>query len=301
MNIVFCHIGAKPLPQYAITAFKQARRFFDGDIHLIAPQRELDKIHDAIDNLGIAAIDSAEFDNSEKNKEYNRVTFLDYPGWDGFWSVTLQRMIYVEDFMRKAGITEVVHIENDNLLYHNPEDCLHIFKKLFTDKIAVSDGADNHSSCGYVYIDTADGCGVMNDRFIEYLAQGKPECLKATAPEDVSEMTLLSAMRKAHPDELGVLPILPNGQGSQNISEFGCLFDSMSWGQWVCGVHQNPGTPYATKIHWVGQRILANELDAKWAIDEAERKIPMVIEKATERSWRLNNLHVHSKELDKWI
>jgi len=303
IKILFCHLGPKRMPLYVFQAIAQARAFAPSSpVAVLAPAIDLHSFQDHFDD-DVEMYPIEEYYAGQRNQAFRAVNFLDYDPahWQGFWSVTLQRFMIIEEWMRCEKRSEVLHIENDILIYTDPNKYSQQFKALATGKIAVTDGADWHSSGAYCYIDNADGVGIMNQHFIDFLSKGEKWCRDQQGPECiVSEMTMLSAIRKAHPSDMAVLPILPSGKGSDNFEQFNSLFDSMSWGQYVGGVHQNPGVPWAYKGHWVGERVLAGELDVAWGRNSFGQRVPYVYDTHGEKSWPLNNLHIHSKQLDKW-
>ena len=48
---------------------------------------------------------------------------------DGFWKYTTERFFYLYEHMKKEGMSDMFHIENDNLIYYDFTKCLSIFQQ----------------------------------------------------------------------------------------------------------------------------------------------------------------------------
>jgi len=309
MHIVYVHLGPKPVPAHTWESVRQIREIewmsktrLDAPIWIISPAQtwsmeDLKQAH----ATRTTHVPSEWLDDFDKNVEFKKVSFLDYTPvhWQGFWETTMQRTFYLEAFMRKVDeYSTVLHIENDVLLYQHPYDATAQFHGLFKDRLACMDGADGHSSLAFTYIDNVKGIEWLNNQWLWHLAQGQKHCVEyINDPHEtcVNEMVLLRAIRKEYPNAMGTLPILPSGKGSNNFDVLHKVFDPMSWGQWVCGVHQNPGVPYSVAFHWIGEQIIAKKFGVEWG-----DSVPYVVEYATGIKTPLVNLHVHSKELSRW-
>jgi hypothetical protein len=115
----------------------------------------------------------------------------------------------------------------------------------------------------------------------------------------IHEMSLMRAYSKDYPEDLQHLPILPFGEFSKNYEVFNSIFDPASWGQYVGGT--TDGIPGAKPSdHYIG-RLLQNNPDYTviWKEDDQNRKIPYF--DYQEKQVRINNLHIHSKNLHKYL
>ena len=115
----------------------------------------------------------------------------------------------------------------------------------------------------------------------------------------VNEMTLMRAYSKDFPDQLEFLPILPFGEFSKYYGEFNSIFDPASWGQYIGGNIQEKQPGLKPDDHYIGQ-LLRKNLDYTiiWK-QNGLGKIPYF--RYDDKEVKINNLHIHSKELYKYL
>lgn len=105
----------------------------------------------------------------------------------------------------------------------------------------------------------------------------------------VNEMTLMSVYFASH---RGLLPTMPH---SEYANKFNSIFDPASYGQFVGGTTN--GIPGAKpKDHYIGQMLTDNpSFDIIWN----NKRQPCL--KYNDKEIRINNLHIHSKNLHLYI
>ena len=85
--------------------------------------------------------------------------------------------------------------------------------------------------------------------------------------------------------------------------ELSGLFDPSSYGQFLGGTHANGGND-AGKVHPDSTHRIVDEFIVSNAIrvvfDLSRNQYPVVYDKASGQQYRLNNLHIHSKQLEKF-
>jgi hypothetical protein len=216
-----------------------------------------------------------------------------------FWTITTTRLIYIENFLKEYNLRDVYHFENDVLLYFNLSkfDC--IFKKLY-DSMAITVGGPDKAMTGFIYINSHEKLAGMTSFFIDVLKAFGVKGIKDRYKTDmVNEMTLIRAFSKDHPREVSFLPILPFGEFSTNFSEFDSIFDPASWGQFVGGT-QSEGPGAKPTDHYIGQLLLHHpEYTVVWRENGRGLKIPYF--SYDEKEVKINNLHIHSKKLSKYL
>jgi hypothetical protein len=209
-----------------------------------------------------------------------------------FWKVTCQRLIFLEILMRKENLTDVVHIENDVLIYENPLNLLPKFNN-FPQRILLTPIGKDYISAAYSFIPTWRELSNLNIKLIEMMKTGIQKIKTEAGINFVNEMIMISLIYKKNHNIIDLLPVLPyHAQGGKNFEKFQCLFDCASWGQWIGGTPGND-KPFAGNHHYVGEEILKGNYDIQW-----KEKKPFVLYKKDESLYPLMNLHIHSKKLE---
>lgn len=275
MNFVYVHIGDK-FPDYHYVSLKQTQKYFNGKVYDIFGKEANDLLS-----------------RNENNKEFEKVNFLNKYGLGNFWSVTFQRMFVIEQLMKENNLEDVIHIENDVLIYENPEKYLDFFEDKFKklNLVAINTLTENHSTFANVYIPNYKSLEKLNGKLIELLSLGEEKLIELSGETMINEMVLLRMIYKLGFDLIkeevfvNYLPYLPN--------ELGIVWDSASYGQYLGGTpFHSPG--FIDDRHFIGQYIKEKNVKIIWEnqetfIDDSENK------------YKLANLHIHSKNLKAFV
>ena len=107
----------------------------------------------------------------------------------------------------------------------------------------------------------------------------------------LNEMRILSIISNENDGLISELETLPYGQDD-------VIFDPASYGQFLGGTHQKPKRFYrinfATQQHTVGTEIISKRIKTKFV-----NSTPYVVSELGDKV-ELVNLHIHSKELQKF-
>jgi len=293
-GIVLFHSG-KELPVYLKYAFKQIRIFnpfvtvyFLTDTHLLGNPIFL--------KYNVLAVDKDLF----YSDKVGQLASLCTNPTDHFWTITTTRLVYIENFLKKYNLTNVYHFENDILLYCPLEEHHERFQRLYS-YLAITPGGPDRNMTGFLYIKNSDALSLMTQFFIDLRKAHTLEELKAKYKTDmVHEMSLMK-MYEVEKGEgyLSYLPILPFGEYAKLYDVFNSIFDPASWGQFVGGA--STGIPGAKgPDHYIGQVLIEHpEYSVIWKEDDKGRKIPYF--KYEHNEVKINNLHIHSKNLHKYM
>lgn len=297
--IVFVHIG-DTLPPYLQTAVTQARAFNkECPIFLIANEKALQTpINEAscisCESL-IKTTDHLRFIQKTKlNKEWKK----------GFWRYTSERFLYLNDFMLQHGVCNVFHIENDVMLYVDLEELLPVFLNNYT---GIAATFDNDKRCipGFVFF--------KDDQASSSLTQ----CFADHAKERLTDTEIFVRFREEYPDLIDTLPIVSEEYVTehpmisfrkyfpkdkykfcQNIHLFQSFFDAAAIGQYLGG--KDPANGFSSK-GFINESCVFNpsHLTYEWIFDEQYRRVPYAIYAG--KKFRINNLHIHSKQLELFL
>jgi hypothetical protein len=219
-------------------------------------------------------------------------------GEKDFWTITVTRLFYIANFLDKEGWINVYHFENDVLIYTDLSKHESTFKHLYKD-LAITVGGPDKCMTGFMFIKSSEALKHMIEFFMNLLKTSRVQDIRKQYGMDmVNEMTLIRAYSKDNPDKIKFLPILPFGEFSQDYDKFNSIFDPASWGQYVGGTLD--GVPGAMPDdHYIGLLLREHpEYDVIWK-DEENGKVPYF--KFDKQEVKINNLHIHSKNLHLYI
>jgi len=288
------HSG-KELPVFLEDCFKQFRRFNPTmNIYFLTDHQY----------LGDPVFSRYEVDVRNKDDYYSNdikhFEVLYGRGQNDFWTITTTRLFYISNFLNKEGLLDMIHLENDVLIYEDLSKYEHTFQRLYKD-LAITVGGPDKCMTGFLFIKHPQALSHMVNFFMTLLKTSRLKDIRQQYNTDmVNEMTLMRAYSKDWPDKMKFLPILPFGEFSVNYDQFNSIFDPASWGQFVGGT--TDGIPGAKPDdHYIGQLLTEHpEYDVIW-----KQGIPYF--RYVDKYWtngtdiRINNLHIHSKNLNKYM
>jgi hypothetical protein len=274
MNVVLVHIGEK-FPTHLSYCLAQLRLFVDCPVHLLVNRIHLNKF-----NVGnMFALEDLEL--SDEHKMFRSSSSLA----GGFWQYATERFFYLHEYCKLKNLTNIVHIENDNLIFY---DFTKLQSQFETRPIwAVFDSFDR-AIPGFIYFRDAECMYPLIRHFISSGSRGK------------NDMDAIGEFRHQFPDCIDSLPIITNyiedldPMFYQHAKLFGTLFDAAAVGQYlggldlVCGRGNCFGFINETSVFRCDQSSIV------WCQEDGYRVLKL-------NGLRLVNLHVHSKDLKQWM
>ena len=262
-------ITASDIPSYTFDVMKQAQQFEGNTVSLMCRNSLADLYTiDYLPYLNHPRI-VALLDNVKKNfaRYYN----------DAFWLVTMLRIPLLCIHMIENNMKQVLHLENDNLIYKNPND---VFSN--TKGFAYPIVGPTMASAGILYISDAESANVLLQCFEKLLKHEESDLREHTFYDWISEMVLLSYIRDYQQYEYYVdLEVLP-------VQTSTLLFDGASYGQYLAGTNCGHAEGFTERNHYVGQALMKKEFDVKF------EKWPHVV--YNDKRIQLFNLHLHNKK-----
>lgn len=309
-SIVFVHIG-KTLPSYLDTAVEQAYLFNKTEnIYLVANQSVLDQY----ENEHVTCVSCESLEKTSHHKFFEENTVMDKEWREGFWKAVVERFFYLDELIAKYDLKNTVHLEYDNMLYVDIRELLPIFEKHYSGIAAVF-ANPTRVIPGFIYLKNKFAAHELatflantsklklNDMHaiaLYYLNSSSKEIdyLPTVCEEYASDFTLITNAETLAPKEL----ILATKELSDDkshyynhIDEFNSIFDGAAIGQYLGGQHPlNPGNSMPGQINR-HSNYDPSKLDYEWILDEEGRSVPYIVYK--NKKYRINNIHVHSKNL----
>ncbi len=307
--ILFVHIGAT-LPPWLGDAVTQARIFNDCPVYLAAAEPALAEARFPSGH-GLTSVPLETIPISEKQKVFRRISPMDRNLGGGFWNHTTERFFVIEGVIRLLNLSNVVHLENDVLLYCDLEDLVPKLAKLYSGATATF---INDALCvpGLVFIPDIGAAARLTRALVTTLEAAIRSPHFSSQPGYLNDMSLLGMMRDNGAYLIDHLPIVPSdypvplqsaaGQTpaeaprfSQHCDALGYIFDGAALGQFLGGV--DPRTLPQPTVGYINQYTVFDPrlLNPRMTTDEAGRKIPIV--KTPKGITKIANLHMHSKNL----
>jgi hypothetical protein len=222
---------------------------------------------------------------------YNENTKLDNEFRGGFWALTSARLFYLYEFMQKYDIENVIHLENDVLIYHN----INVIDKML-DKTKI-----------YLPFDTFSR-NIASIMFIPSHTIFKTALDKYDfAKTDMENFSIIQRQTNI----IDNLPIfIEDLAGSheyqfvtKNYQNFNFIFDAAAMGQYLGGV--DPRNIPGNTCGFVNETCIIryDSYQFIWNVIE-DIKRPFILVKhidGNEGIYPIFNLHIHSKTLEKFI
>lgn len=288
--LVFIHIGDAP-PDYAKRAVLQARRW--------NPNAPIFFLSSAIPASYGAGEEWISIDSIPKT--YAHIRFLETSRLNstwrgGFWRSTTERLFILEDWMLHQGIKECIHMENDIMLYTEFNRLLPVLRK------------------GKGLSTTFQGQGVKRDQVrvcFAVLYVARQEALSnllvfLSNPSSTDEMQRGGDYWDVTPEDCSLLPTAPVGvtlisetyRSWYENPEFPVIFDAAAYGQYLGGIDPRNGSEGPGFVN-LDTDFRTDQFQYIWRMDSLDRRYPVLQDKDG-REWNLANLHIHSKELEKF-
>jgi len=301
-NIVYVHIG-DTIPNFLQDSIKQSRLFNPGaKIFVIANEKPLEKFSARFNDPNLQFVTCESLQPSSYHKIFDKKHRYDMRWPQNFWRYATERFFYIDELLDKYKLSNVFHLESDNMLYVNLGDLLTIFEKNYQSIGATFDN-DKRCIAGFIYVRDYQGI----HRFVEYVSE--------QAKNNKNDMELLASYKRKSPSEfIDYLPIifpdylvyhkLKSQMGhhskepkhfANHFDQFNSIFDAAALGQFLGG--NDPIHKEAAKNGFINERCLFNPslLCFTWEKDSEGRRIPYIIYR--KKKYRINNLHIHSKRL----
>jgi hypothetical protein len=250
---------------YVITNYFFFEKFnkYDGLINLI-------NIDDIIDSYNF-------YSNTTLDKEIR----------GGFWALTSLRLFYIYSFMEKNDLRDVIHLENDVLLYYNFNI---ISNKINDKKMYIPFDSFNRNILSVVYIPSSDIFKDILDLYdftkndMENFKHIKDSC------NLIDQFPIFNNDDGIYNDEISFV--------SKNFNNFNYIFDAAAIGQYLGGI--DPENSSENTVNFVNETcvIKYNLYEFFWrSLDNIMK--PFV--KINNEIIPIFNLHVNCKDLYKFI
>ena len=232
--------------------------------------------------------------NINKYNEFKWLQDLDYfrgnDAMSHMWRTSCFRIFYIQKFMEEETLNDVLHFDNDVLLYEKPET---LIEKISTKYNGFAITAHNSGEIvfGMSYIKNTELLSPITRTIKKELLIPTNE-LKKKYGGYPSEMQIIARA------ECEYLPILPTGltdpRYTANFQHFNSVFDPSSYGQYIAGTYAEKQPGWFGTHQEIGKFIGNSRIRVIF-----EDRNPFVLFEGNRI--KINNLHIHSKDTGKYL
>ena len=283
MSSIILYHTTTPIPQHLVDCVTKIRQLSNIDIHILTDSN----IAPNVKNVYIKNINSYDCLNWLNQLDYfnNDATF----GY--LWKSSCFRMFYIKKYMEDLNLQNVLHFDNDVLLFEKPETIIELMVSNIN-QYAITPHNEEEVVMGMSFIKSYERMISLLDYIQKELFKGFVY-LHSTYSGYPNEMQLISRS-----NIYDTLPILPDCISSERYSkyfnQFNSVFDPSSYGQYLGGTFSEKKPGWFGVHQEIGKHISDNKIKIIM-----ENKKPYLI--FQDQKIKINNLHIHSKQTGMFI
>lgn len=272
-TLLLVHIGDH-FPEYINDCIYQLQKVTDITVHVLISGAHSAKVKGTVTVFPLEDIQTG-----KQRKDFEVKSTLNSSFRGGFWKFAMMRFFYIYDHMVSQSLSNVFHIENDNLIFVDFLQMLDQFREKSMWCVM-----DSKTRCipSFLYFKDTQIVSRLIDRCIQ------------EASNNINDMFALGKFRNNSMGEIGTLPIISNYAEPidlmfyQAALDFKFLFDGAAVGQYIGGV--DSGTTDTRGFINETCEFKCNKVTIEW-----RDKKPFL------NGMPLVNLHIHSKDLKRWM
>jgi len=275
MKVILVCLGI--FQDYINYNLKQLKLQGNNDIVLITEKRFFKYIDE---KLNIQLIDCNEY-NSEYLQTFKNNLKLDRNYRNGFWFNCSMRFVYIYEYMKNNNITDIIHIENDVMIYDNLDNMKDKFNK---DKIYLYFYNNLTVIPGIMYINNYSNLKIILDNY------------------DMKENDMVNLGKYYNVYFVEPFPIISIDNEetyfNKNFNIFNSIFDGAAIGQYLGGVDRR--NDINTDIGFVSNDCIIKIKSYKFYWIKINNLWNPYVE-INNNLVKINNLHIHCKLLENFM
>lgn len=209
---------------------------------------------------------------------------------DPLWRTSFERFFYIQHVIKNNNLQNVVHFDNDVLIYKNINDIIETLNDNIK-HIGLPTHKPNEFVCGFMFIKDFNSINLLCQTLLP-LSQKGEKALEIEFNSWPHEMRLLGHIHSLNPELITPLPILPSNNWNNLYSLLNGVFDPSSYGQFFGQTHQKAkNSIHPSDINrYIDHHILNGSIKPVF-----EKEGPYILYK--EKKVPIFNLHIHAKTL----
>jgi len=290
---ILIHMG--PIfPEHVNTCIRQIRKW-NPDAHIVFIADEVHR--DKVIECEFVPLESVQC--GVKRVTFQERCILDSNFRGGFWKYSTERFFVLEDYLQQSGISECIHLENDNMIYFNAEQMLPTLRKEYTGLAAPYLGR-GELTFGILYVKNTLALHDMNVFILGLSHTGD------------NEMRLGCRFFLMNHEEADFLPTVSNEceiRDSDYVfatahgEAFRGVWDAAAYGQYLGGIDERNGG--GRQVGFVNETCAfrTDQFEFTWALSASGDGDGLKYPRAHRHghSWPIYILHIHSKKLDEFV
>jgi hypothetical protein len=271
---------------YIVTNIKQLIRLGHTSIYIITNREFFTNFSEYVENIQLIAIDEL-----SDSYYYNERTQLDNHFRGGFWALASARFFYLYEFMRSRDIENVVHLENDVIIYRNIDELNDAVDKT---KLYLPFDSFTRNIASIMFIPNHNVFKMVLDRYN----------FSKNDMENFSIIQSQTGLIENFPIFISDANCSPEYQFvTRGYNKFKIIFDAAAIGQYLGGV--DPRNCAGDTTGFVNETCIIkyDQYRFIWNVVNGIKCPFIVVESAdgTHCSYPIFNLHIHSKALENFI
>ena len=275
MKVVLVSLGI--FQDYLLNNIKQLKLQGNNDIVLITEKHFFKMIDE---NLNIQLIDVNEL-NSEYLEQFKNNLRLDRNSRYGFWHHCSMRFAYIYEYMKQNNTTDIIHIENDVMIYDNLDNLKDKFNK---DKIYLYFYNNEIVVPGIMYINNYSNFKIILDNY------------------DMNNNDMVNLGKFFNTSFIEPFPIISidNDENyfNKNFKFFNSIFDGAAMGQYLGGPDKR--NDINADIGFINEKFIIKFNNYKFYWKKINELWNPYLE-INNNLIKINNLHIHSKSLENFL
>lgn len=298
-NIVQAHLG-KAVPEHLYRQLEQTRVFNPGEpiFLILSDGAEYDK--KIIGGLDVVVVRMGGIAKCANHRRFLRRNRLNKRSLGGFWVFTSERFFAIESFLRACPLENVVHMENDVMLYAELASLLPALKSRCP-RVGITMDSERRCIPGFVFLRDPEALSRMNGFIVGDSLRKRHNDMEALASFIRREGAACSALPVIPPRYRELYPLENAGgeRGSspwydESFEAFGGVFDAAALGQFLGGIDKCEGRD---TTGFVNETTVydARKMGLSWRIEKGLRR---PYGKVGDCEFPVFNLHIHSKRME---
>ena len=258
----------------------------DAKIYLCSDQ----KIHfhniEKFQNIEIINLEDVVSDQTNKIKKYDIFKGTIFES-NPLWGRALLRIFYLRDIQKELNLKNVIHFDNDILIYKPYEEIKEYFH---SSKFNITPASHNRLIFGYSLIQNYDIFNEICKLLDKKIEEGIKKDWDFNNFIPPTEMDLLAMIYKENSNLFNLLPVLPYDSS--------IIFDPLSYGMYIDGSHTSPRKFYSRRYvdfnDQIGVELFSKRIKTKFVNNN-----PVVY--WNNKTFDMSNMHIHSKRFEKFL
>lgn len=285
-TIIYVHLGDAPVPRCLEDSIRISRRISPGShIKVIAGESHGNRL--AMIGELCSFVPAESVSDGAEIRQFQEQSRLRFDFRNDFWFHTSARFFVLAEYMRRTGLEDVIHLENDVALHFDPLAKLDAFRAHAEFAVPMD---RQRAIAGIVWFANANAASRLTQHMLANGQSNDMESVGAFCDKNPDIARPLPTVPMSYAIEKG----LPVARYCEGIERFGGVFDAAAIGQYIGGVHWL-NNPHDTRFFVNESSDLdLRDFDLSWDVTDGARFLSL--NRAGERIPVLS-IHAHSKDV----